>query len=405
MSARRKFGKICLSAIYCAFFLIFAFPKIVFAQVVINEFLPNPSFGDDWIELYNLEDNEVDISNWGVEDSTSKMKTFDSGTRISGKGFFNFSVGSRLNKNGDTIKLVDESGQIKDETSYSFDPGTDVSMGRCPDGSGSFSSLSSTTPGSTNNCPIDTPTPTSTPTDTPTTTPTPTSVSNPTSTSTPTKTPTKTPTNTPTPTPVKGSYKINDVKDEDGNVLSSVKIYVNDVYIHHYAPEELKFCEGCYCDDDKLVSCGFGEHTVRLEKSGYQDWNKTIDIFAGDAEEVNPVMSEVSSSTPTSTPTPTSVPTATAKLTASAVTATVKPTPSPTKKIADLGEELATESSMATIAGEATESAELISPLATASSNLGRILGGGLFSLSGLAFLAGGAVPLIRRIKKMKKIF
>jgi len=114
------------------------------------------------------------------------------------------------------------------------------------------------------------------------------------------------PTPTPilTPAPVKGTYQINEVKNEKGEALSSVKIYVDDQYIHHYAPEVLEFCNSCYCDDDKKVACGFGEHSIRLEKNGYQDWEETKEIKAGDVYLVNPVMAFLPSPTPTPTATP-----------------------------------------------------------------------------------------------------
>lgn len=109
-----------------------------------------------------------------------------------------------------------------------------------------------------------------------------------------------TPTSALTPAPAKAIYQINEVKNEKGETLSSVKIYVDDQYIHHYAPEVLEFCNNCYCDDDKKLACGFGEHLIRLEKNGYQDWEETKAVRAGDSYSVNPVMKLLPS--PTSTP-------------------------------------------------------------------------------------------------------
>ncbi len=113
-----------------------------------------------------------------------------------------------------------------------------------------------------------------------------------------------TPTSALTPAPAKATYQLNEVKNEKGKALSSVKIYVDDQYIHHYAPEVLEFCNSCYCDDDKKVACGFGEHVIRLEKNGYQDWEETKEIKAGDTYLVNPVMAFL----PSPTPTPKAVP-------------------------------------------------------------------------------------------------
>ena len=79
----------------------------------------------------------------------------------------------------------------------------------------------------------------------------------------------------------KATCKINDVKDIDGQVLSSVKIYIDGTYTGHYAPETFTFCEGC-------KDGGFGDHVIKLEKSSYQDWSETKNFKAGDSFEINP---------------------------------------------------------------------------------------------------------------------
>jgi len=128
------------------------------------------------------------------------------------------------------------------------------------------------------------------------------------------------------------------LENEDGDILSSVKIYIDGVYIHHYAPETITFCSGCKCDT--YVDCGFGQHTFRLEKTGYNNWEKTEMINAAGSYEVNPVMTKTSAtpaptSTPTLTPSPTPVPTA--KPLTPTPTPKVTPTPTPNPEV--LGEE------------------------------------------------------------------
>jgi hypothetical protein len=50
-------------------------PRSVFAQVVINEFLPNPVGGapedGEFIELYNTGAGPVEISGWALDDIES----------------------------------------------------------------------------------------------------------------------------------------------------------------------------------------------------------------------------------------------------------------------------------------------------------------------------------------------
>lgn len=200
----------------------------------------------------------------------------------------------------------------------------------------------------------------------------------------PTATPTPEPTNTPTPTntpsPTKATYQINDVKNEDGDILAHVEIYVDDVYIHHWPPETIEFCEGCRCGD--YVDCGLGEHTIKLTKSGYQDWTDTRTFNVGDADEVNPVMLASSEPAPTPTPTPTVTPTI-----GGTPTPTKKPTVTPTPTGEILG---ATESGEATASVLSKESLEEEKPETKARSPFfwPKILVG-----AGLVLMGGAAYP------------
>lgn len=108
---------------------------------------------------------------------------------------------------------------------------------------------------------------------------------------------------TPVPLPSTATYQVNEVRDEEDNVISSVKVYLDNVYLHHYAPEVLTFCGGCQCDT--YVDCGFGEHTIKLEKSGFNHWIEKKTINSGDFYEINPVMTKsqtISSSVVSPTP-------------------------------------------------------------------------------------------------------
>lgn len=190
------------------FLLIFP-QQAIASSIVINEVLPHPSSGSDWIELYNTTSNEVDISGWKIEDTTGEIKTFADGTKIaSTSSFLQVTVSNRLNNEGDTVKLKDNSGTIKDERSYTQDPGEDVALGRYPDGSSSWGVLMSASPNGPNSnlAPTPTPIPTATATPVPpaesTVTPTPVPTSQPanTPTSKPKASPTRTPTRVITPT-------------------------------------------------------------------------------------------------------------------------------------------------------------------------------------------------------------
>lgn len=183
-------------AILSASFIFLFFSKTqAIAQVVINEFLPNPSSGNDWVEFYSVTD--TDISGWVLDDegTSTDMATIPQGTSIgpSTSQFYTVEVSNRLNQSSDTVYIYNANKvSLIDSYAYSSNPGTDISFGRYVDGQ-SWGTCTPTKNISNSNCTLPTPSPTPAPTPTPTTSPT--------STPSPTKTPTPAPTKTPTPTP------------------------------------------------------------------------------------------------------------------------------------------------------------------------------------------------------------
>ena len=94
------------------------------AKVVINEFVYNPSSsGNEWVELYNKTDNDIDLNGWEVCELNGESGLENcysmSINSIAGKGFvvYNFSS-DKLNNNGDTIRIKDDNREIIDEVTY-----------------------------------------------------------------------------------------------------------------------------------------------------------------------------------------------------------------------------------------------------------------------------------------------
>jgi hypothetical protein len=106
-------------------------------HVVINEFVANPSSGKDWVELYNPTGSDISLDGWALNDSTSQMKSLSG--MINASEYRVFEVSARLNKNGDTITLLDGT-TVVDEVTYGSQPdnapapATGNSTGRCPNG-------------------------------------------------------------------------------------------------------------------------------------------------------------------------------------------------------------------------------------------------------------------------------
>ena len=297
MIIKNTVGKKRIFFLLLGAFIFLLLPPAVFGQdVVINEFsaLSSP----EWVELYNRGGEIISLIGWEIRDGTTTNKVDLTGLICPFSFRVFYFTKSILNNDGDEIRLINNAGKEINKIVYFSEliPACSAtqSVGRKPDGGDFWEIFSSLTP-QDDICLLPTPTLLPSPV-----LPTATSVIA--ITATPTPSPTKMP--TPSPRPAKATYQINEVKNEKGEALSSVKIYVDDQYIHHYAPEVLEFGDDYYCDDDKKVACGFGEHVIRLEKNGYQDWEETKEIKVGDAYLVNPVMAFL----PSPTPTPTAVP-------------------------------------------------------------------------------------------------
>lgn len=126
--------------------------------VVINEFMAIPILAEDWIELYNATDSQVDLSGYYVSDTLGNLTRYriPDGTVVEGRDFLfitqterGFGIGSE----GETIVLTAPDGKtVQSQYSYSEQrPG--VSMGRSPDGSEEWYSYLDGTPGEANSPP------------------------------------------------------------------------------------------------------------------------------------------------------------------------------------------------------------------------------------------------------------
>lgn len=94
--------------------------------IVINEILPSPEGADtekEWIEIYNQNNFEVNVSDWKISDISGRTKIyiFPNEIKIPAKGFFILPVnvsGITLNNGGDGLKLLYPDDKIADEIKY-----------------------------------------------------------------------------------------------------------------------------------------------------------------------------------------------------------------------------------------------------------------------------------------------
>ena len=140
------------------------------SQVKINEFMPVPTSGDEWVELFNTDDEPVDLCGGYICDSTAhdakighdnikKCKSFATSTAkdvIQPHGWFLFSGWTSYFNNGsvDEVILKDSDGADVDKVTYGTStlelPESGESIGRSEDGAGMWQIFSTPTPGTTN---------------------------------------------------------------------------------------------------------------------------------------------------------------------------------------------------------------------------------------------------------------
>jgi hypothetical protein len=102
----------------------------------------------DWIEIYNVGNQDVDLTGWKIYDNggqagTKPKKEFPAGEIIPANGFYviitddTTASGFGLSSNGETVWLENPDGTVADELTF---PALDVSQsyGRKPDGSDNF---------------------------------------------------------------------------------------------------------------------------------------------------------------------------------------------------------------------------------------------------------------------------
>ncbi len=123
----------------------------------INEWMADPAYGEDWLELYNSDSNVVALAGLYLSDtpSTPTITQIPALSFIEPHGFARFwadggSAGGshcnfKLNKSGESIVLTAANGATTINTVTFSAQTTDVSQGRLPDGSGTIVSFASQT--------------------------------------------------------------------------------------------------------------------------------------------------------------------------------------------------------------------------------------------------------------------
>ena len=99
-------------------------------RVFLNELLPSPTGPDkenEWIEIYNKNNFEVDLSGWKIKDLNGRTHcySFPEKTKMPGQSFLVLKrpvTKITLNNDGDGLVLIQPNGQIIDSVSYEKAP-------------------------------------------------------------------------------------------------------------------------------------------------------------------------------------------------------------------------------------------------------------------------------------------
>ena len=103
-------------------------PPVYPAGIVLNEILPSPEGADEtneWIEIFNQNDFEIDLSSWKIEDTTGKIATYTLNTKIPGLGYlvlYRPETKITLNNDIDGLNLINPAGKIADLLSFEKAP-------------------------------------------------------------------------------------------------------------------------------------------------------------------------------------------------------------------------------------------------------------------------------------------
>ncbi|MDP1538505.1 MAG: lamin tail domain-containing protein [bacterium] len=98
------------------------------AGVVINEILPfpvGPDAEEEWIEVFNQNNFEVDLSGWQIADTAGKTHTLPVGKKIPAQGFLVLprpTTKITLNNDEDGLSLIQPNGSILDSVNYQKAP-------------------------------------------------------------------------------------------------------------------------------------------------------------------------------------------------------------------------------------------------------------------------------------------
>jgi len=257
-------------------------PILAQSNILINEFVINSS--PQQVELLNITNQEVDISNWFIDDNGGKTYfTIPPETTIYPQSCLTFSANFYLNQqSADTIRLFDStapptssSANLIDSYHYSKSPGENVSFFRWPDSDENWATGESTI-GLFNqskiNCII---TPTLAPTPTPTASPIPPLIST-------IGQPTNSSSTDPIPTPTPQSYDHIYLSEAMVNPKTNENEWVELYNDNDYQVDLI----GWYLDDQENGGSSPKKFNLSIPAKNYESTDLNSSMFNNDGDSV-----------------------------------------------------------------------------------------------------------------------
>ncbi|MBU2545309.1 helix-hairpin-helix domain-containing protein [Patescibacteria group bacterium] len=99
-------------------------PRTFPSGIIINEILPSPEGSDsenEWIELYNQNDFDIDLNNWTIKDTTGSIKEYILETKIPRLGYLLLKrpeTKITLNNDSDGLILMNPNKEIVDSVNF-----------------------------------------------------------------------------------------------------------------------------------------------------------------------------------------------------------------------------------------------------------------------------------------------
>ncbi|MBM7841545.1 hypothetical protein JOD20_000152 [Herpetosiphon giganteus] len=122
------------------------------ARILINEVMSQPISGTDWVELYNLGPDALDLKGWKIDDQLAAggaAHTIQTSTIISPSSWLLIPVGSLLNAELDSVHLITDQGVVTDTFDYASSV-FERTWSRMPDGAATWQAASRASPAMAN---------------------------------------------------------------------------------------------------------------------------------------------------------------------------------------------------------------------------------------------------------------